>query len=559
MRRDCCANRLNVGRSNGQNSPAASVSAFLFSVLLDWPSSAFRYGAEFLSCHISSAGEPKLRKNGSPPAAFLPPLCGTLRRCGEGTQGGLPLALAARNSADTSSLKSESQLDLTLLPPLKFILPLLIFFTAAPLAAQELPSAPPEETAQGEAPRPIPLAGPPDEELATRLRSIYSRLEGLDGLRVEVSEGVVRLTGTTLTGRQRDRAEDIAERLQGVVAVSSDVEAEASIDRRTAPMITEARDFLRYLWSRLPLFLLGVGAVLAFWLLGWLLMRGLRPFRRFAPNAFIETLLEQVVRIIFVLAGLVVAMNILGASALLTSVLGAAGVLGLAIGFAVRDTIENYIASILLSLRQPFAPGDFVKIEDSEGHVVRLNSRATMLMTLDGNEVRIPNATVYKTIIVNYTRMPERRFEFEVGIGAENDLSCALALALRTMRQVGGVVDEPKPQVIVDSLGEYAVILRIFGWMNQSHSNFLKVKSEAIRNVKEAFDADGISMPEPIRNYRQLPASPSEPDEVKSPQPTDTDLAAIADTRADPTMEAKVNEARNKGEPDLLARDAPRE
>ena len=441
----------------------------------------------------------------------------------------------------------------------KLLLPVAIFFAAPPISAQELPSAPAEEPAQEEPGETIPLAGPPDEELARRLRGIYSQLEGLDGLRVQVRDGVVRLAGTTLTGKQRDRAEDIAARLEGVVAVNSDVEAEASIDRRTAPLITEAREFFRYLWDRLPLFLLALGAILAFWFLGWLLMRALRPFRGFAPNAFIETLLEQIVRIVLILAGVVVAMNILGATALLASVLGAAGVLGLAIGFAVRDTIENYIASILLSLRQPFAPGDFVMIENNEGHVVRLNSRATMLMTLDGNEVRIPNATVYKTIIVNYTRMPERRFQFEVGIGAENDLSCALALALRTTREVDGVLDEPKPQVIVDSLGEYAVILRIFGWMDQSHSNFLKVKSEAIRNVKEAFDADGISMPEPIRNYRQLPPPESESEGGRSPEPTESDLASITDTRADPVMKHKVSEARDKGEADLLAKDAPRE
>lgn len=442
---------------------------------------------------------------------------------------------------------------------LKFLLPLAILLTALPAAAQDLPSAPSEEPAQEEAPAPIPLAGPQDEQIAERLRGIYSRLEGLADVQVEVSEGVVRLTGTALTGKQRDRAEDIAGRLEGVVAVNSKVEAEANVERRTGPLLTEAREFARYLWTRLPLFLLGVGAVVAFWLVGWLLMRVLRPFRRFAPNAFIETLLEQVVRIVFVLAGLLVALNILGATALLTSILGAAGVVGLAIGFAVRDTIDNYIASILLSLRQPFAPGDFVKIEENEGHVVRLNSRATMLMTLDGNEVRIPNATVYKTIIINYTRMPERRFEFEVGIGTEDDLTCALALALRTMREVDGVVDEPKPQVIIDSLGDYAVILTVFGWMDQRRSNFPRVRSEAIRAVKEAFDADGISMPEPIRNYRQLPAPAIDSPDSGSPEPSQTDLIAIADTRADPVMEDKLNEARNTGEPDLLAKDAPRE
>src|SRR5690606_41705517 len=123
---------------------------------------------------------------------------------------------------------------------------------------------------------------------------------------------------------------------------------------------------------------------------------GTRMFRRVVRNPVVENLLEQIVRLVFSLGGLVLAMNILGATALLGSVLGAAGVLGLAVGFAMRDTLENYIASILLSLRRPFAPNDAVVIEGVEGRITTLNSRATIITTWDGNEVRIPNAIVYK-------------------------------------------------------------------------------------------------------------------------------------------------------------------
>ncbi|MBA3577672.1 MAG: mechanosensitive ion channel [Sphingomonas sp.] len=446
------------------------------------------------------------------------------------------------------------------LPARNGFLALLFLFTSVDVRAQDVLPAPAEaESSEEPAPGEIELASPPDVRIANRIRGIFSRLEGLQDLRVDVDEGVVRLTGTTLTGAQRKRAEEIAGRISGVVAVDNQVQADANINRRAVPLISQARESFWYVLSRLPLLLVAAAAVALFWALGWLLTRVIRLFGRLAPNAFIETLLEQIVRIAFVVIGLVVAMNLLGATALLASILGAAGLLGLAIGFAVRDTIENYIASILLSLRQPFAPGDFVSIEGNEGHVVRLNSRATMLMTLDGNEVRIPNATVYKTIIINYTRMPERRFEFEVGIGAENDLACALALALRTMRGVDGVLSDPKPEVIVASLGEYAVILTVFGWMDQNRSNFLKVKSEAIRNVKEAFDGDGISMPEPIRNYRELKAPEPESGMDEAEEPSRADLAAVSDTSADPVMERKVSEVRNSGDPDLLATDAPRE
>ena len=128
-------------------------------------------------------------------------------------------------------------------------------------------------------------------------------------------------------------------------------------------------------------------SLLAFWFAGRLFTRWSALFERMAPNAFLQGFVKSAVRLAFLVVGLLVAADILGATALLGSVMGAAGVLGLAVGFAVRDTIENYIASILLSLRQPFSPGDHILVEGQEGHVTLLNSRATVLITPGGEHV----------------------------------------------------------------------------------------------------------------------------------------------------------------------------
>ena len=89
-------------------------------------------------------------------------------------------------------------------------------------------------------------------------------------------------------------------------------------------------------------------------------------------------------------------------------------------GRVVRETTDRekaYIASVLLSMRRPFDPHDFVRIDDDEGSVVRLTSRATMLMTFDGNIVSIPNSKVFGATVVNFTRNPQRRFSFKLGVG----------------------------------------------------------------------------------------------------------------------------------------------
>lgn len=426
----------------------------------------------------------------------------------------------------------------------------------SPEAALPVPNeAPAEEPDQPTAPLELES---PDREIAERLSGLFREIEGLEDVTAEVRAGVVTLRGSTLTPAQRKQAGQIAARLAGVVSVENEVVTEHRVARRLEPLVEQLREGLRNAISFAPLALVAILVFLAFWFAGVFITRRTRLFARLAPNAFIESLIGQVIRLAFIVAGLAAAMSILGATAILASVLGAAGLFGLAVGFAVRDTIENYIASILLSLRQPFAPNDHVLIEGHEGRITVLNSRATLLTTLDGNEVRIPNATVYKAIIINFSRLPERRFEFEVGVGYENDLLQAQALARSALREVPGVLRDPAPMALAERLDPYTVTIRIYAWMDQAVSDFLKVRSEAIRAVKTVFEAEGVSMPEPIQNVRQLPPAPTRREAAPQAEAAE-DVSAVTDTKADRTIEEKVQAIRASDSEDFLSPKAPRE
>jgi small-conductance mechanosensitive channel len=176
-------------------------------------------------------------------------------------------------------------------------------------------------------------------------------------------------------------------------------------------------------------------------------------------------------------------------------------------------------------------------------------------MTLDGNHVRIPNAKVFNGIVINYTRNPERRFHFDVGVSADTHLEAAQNLAAKTLLDIEGVLKDPPPCVDVHALGDFNVTLRVFGWVDQGRFAFLKVKSEAIRLVKEAFDAAGIVMPEPIYNLRM-----QEPG-AAAPQPRQTAGSKKAiDIRRSTEIERQIAEDRREsGESDLLRPDAPLE
>lgn len=433
-----------------------------------------------------------------------------------------------------------------------------IAWPGAPRAQSEmLPTSSPSAEAPAEPSTPIALRSP-DQAIHERLLQLYREIDGLEDVRVAVRGGVVTLTGVTLEPKASSEAEQVAARVAGVVSVENEIATEHRLAQRLSPLVGQAEAMGAKIIAFLPLLAVALVVFALFWIAGVVFTRRTNIFRRLAPNPFVEALLEQVVRLLFIVAGLVVAMSILGATALIGSVLGAAGVLGLAVGFAMRNTIENYIAGILLSIRQPFRPNDAVLIEGIEGRITTLNSRATIITTWDGNEVRIPNTIVYQSMIKNYTHTPQRRFDFEIRVRLDTEISCALAIALQAVKSVEGVLEEPQPASLVVRVDEYALVFSVMGWVDQTKSDFNKVKSEAIRAVKEAFDADHIRIAEPIWNMRTLPP-PDPKSEGKARQPTAEEMRVIKDTSPDTTIKEKVNERRQEATNDLLTPAAPRE
>ena len=223
-------------------------------------------------------------------------------------------------------------------------------------------------------------------------------------------------------------------------------------------------------------------------ILGFAIARLRKPWDRFAPNAFIAEIYRQLVRLVFVLTGLVLALDVMNATALLSTILGAAGIIGLALGFAVRDTVENFIASIMLSIRQPFRPNDAVEINGDQGRVIRLTSRATILLSFDGNHIRIPNATVFKSRIVNFSQHDNRQFMFPVLINRGSDLQETRVLLEQTVQSLPFVLTSPAASIWIEDLKISGTELIVTGWVNQNDTSIALAKGEAIRQVKRVLD-----------------------------------------------------------------------
>ena len=422
-----------------------------------------------------------------------------------------------------------------------------------PAAPESAPEEPPAEGAterEVEAELDLNL----DRRIAERLRATFAGVEALRGIGVSVNAGVVRLTGEVASGAARDLAGQLARPIEGVALVENEVELVQDVGRRLEAAWDNLRQRLYGLVGLLPLLVVATLILVLFWYAGRALTGLPWPYRRI-DNAFLRRTARQLVRIAVMIAGALLALEILDATALVAALLGTAGLVGLVLGFAFRDLAENAIASLLLSLRQPFAPNDLVSIEGREGHVVRLTSRATVLLTLEGNHVRIPNATVYKGVIVNYTRNPLRRFDLAAGVGVDEDLAAAQRLGVEVLQATPGVLAEPPPQALVEGLGDSNVVIRYLGWVDQRAADFLVVKSEAIRRVKEALDEAGISLPEPTYRIR-LRRDGERPEAAPAPETRERPPADIARRHV---LERQADAERAAEGADLLDPAAPRE
>lgn len=409
-----------------------------------------------------------------------------------------------------------------------------------------------------------------DDAIQQRLSDIFAEIGGLENIDINVSSGVVSLSGTVSQQGDGARATAIASRLEGVVTVQDSISRSLAVEQSISPAIETLRSSMQRAWEGLPLLGFAAGVFLVILIIGHLIASWSALWRRLAPNPFLAEIIAQTVRFIFVVLALVIAMNLIGATAIIGAILGGAGVIGLAIGFAVRDTVENYISSIMLSLRQPFRANDHVLINEHEGKVVRLTSRATILMTMDGNHLRIPNSTVFKAVILNFTRNPERRFEFELGVDANDDPVAAMACGLAAISKLDFILKDPKPDALIEAVGDSNIVLKFLAWVDQSDAEFHKARSLAIRAAKIALEDDGFSLPEPIYRLRfdgqppfALPgkAAPAAPSPPKPPRPTADETGAeadVMDVRPDDHISEKVEEERAQtGEKDLLDSDRP--
>jgi small-conductance mechanosensitive channel len=176
------------------------------------------------------------------------------------------------------------------------------------------------------------------------------------------------------------------------------------------------------------------------------------------------------------------------------------GIGTVAIGFAFRDVLQNFLAGILLLLTEPFRIGDQIKYEDFEGVVEDIQTRATMLRTYDGRRIVIPNANLFTNSVTVNTAFESRRLEYDIGIGYGDDVERARAIMVETMRGIEEVLKDPPPEALVVGLAASSVTLRVRWWFTPpKRSEAVYSRDKVLSAIKNALLGNGIDLPFEVR------------------------------------------------------------
>jgi small-conductance mechanosensitive channel len=181
----------------------------------------------------------------------------------------------------------------------------------------------------------------------------------------------------------------------------------------------------------------------------------------------------------------------------LTALLGAAGIVGIALGFAAQTSVSNIISGLFLIGEKPFAVGDVIRVGERLGTVDSIDLLSVKLRTFDNQLIRLPNESLIKAEVTTITRYPIRRMDIMLGVSYKEDIRRVLEILRELARDNPLVLDEPEPFLMFKGFGDSALEVQYGVWFRKE--DFLKLKTELMIRIKERFDEEGIEIPFPHR------------------------------------------------------------
>lgn len=234
-----------------------------------------------------------------------------------------------------------------------------------------------------------------------------------------------------------------------------------------------------------------------------------RIMATFSDNVSLISLVSTLSKLAIIAIGLFCSLSILGLDKTVTSLLAGAGVIALAIGFAFQDLTANFISGAFIALQRPIQVGDVVETNGYFGKVKSINLRSVIIDNFGGQEIEIPSKEIFQNPIKNFSKSGERRIQIDCGISYNDDLDLAQRLAVKAIQSLDFVRNDKPVELHFTEFGDSSINFLLWFWLDAEVAGPPLAKSESIKAIKKAFDANDISIPFPIRTLEFTPSANS--------------------------------------------------
>lgn len=253
--------------------------------------------------------------------------------------------------------------------------------------------------------------------------------------------------------------------------------------------------------QHLPNFVVALLIVFVFSLLSRVMSKTLRSvLHKTLESRQIADLLAAIFKIIVMTIGIFVALDFVGLSGTVKSLLAGAGIVGLAIGFAFQDMTENLIAGIAMGVRKPFQIGDVIEADGVFGTVKTINLRNTLIENFYGQLDIVPNKVLFRNTLRNFSTTGERRVEVPVGISYADDIEKASEVLVDAINNLDFIAKKDETAVYAESFGDSSINLLVWAWINYpGHVGFMQARHELVVTINKTLNDNDILIPFPIR------------------------------------------------------------
>lgn len=269
-------------------------------------------------------------------------------------------------------------------------------------------------------------------------------------------------------------------------------------------------EFWDILVAKSPLIIVALVVMILFYFFGKIVSA---IFKRFLgkrwKDQIVSGFVARALRWTFYIIGLLSALHILGFGALANSLLAGAGISAVLVGFAFRDIAENFISGVMLAFNRPFNVSDIIEVNGFKGTVKSLDLRHTYIRNSAGRDIFIPNSTIVKNVLINYTRDGLLRMDFDVDVEIDTDIQKMRKLIITYLLDQPDVLKDPQPNVLTFDIDALSIKNKITFWVDILEDPLIKtetlgepVKGRVIREINQILRKNEVKVAAPVVSHR---------------------------------------------------------